>query len=120
MNREQKRAFVKKSKKRGVSADAAKAYAEIISNGAGKTSPKQDIVEGEKVKLNIETIKARQNYEKMSDKYKEFVDSNADTVFTAHVERPTLISLKEEPKWLFWCGDLIKVIGGGEEDVCVN
>lgn len=109
MNREQKRAFVKKAKKRGVSDDAAKAYAEIISNGAGQTTPKQDIAEDEKVKLNIETIKTRQNYERMSNKYKEFVDSNADTVFTAHVERPTLISLKEEPKWLFWCGDLIKV-----------
>ena len=104
MNREQKRAFVKKAKKRGVSANAAKAYAEIISNGA-----KQDIAEDEKVRLNIETIKARQNYEKMSDKYKEFVDTNADTIFTAHIERPTLISLKEEPKWLFWCGDLIKM-----------
>lgn len=109
MNREQKRAFVKKSKKQGISADVAKAYADIISNGAGKTSPKQDIVEDERVKLNIETIKARQNYERMSDKYKEFVETNADTIFTAHVERPTLISLKEEPKWLFWCGDLIKV-----------
>lgn len=109
MNREQKRAFVKKAKKRGVSANAAKAYVEIISNGAGQTTPKQDIAEDEKVKLNIETIKARQNYEKMSDKYKEFVDTNADTIFTAHIERPTLISLKEEPKWLFWCGDLIKM-----------
>lgn len=109
MNREQKRAFVKKAKKKGVSADAAKAYAEIISNGAGKTSPKQDIVEDEKVKLNVENLKARQNYARMSDPYKEFIDANVDTVFTAHVERPTLISLKEEPKWLFWCGDLIKV-----------
>ena len=117
MNREQKRAFVKKSKKRSVSADAAKAYAEIISNGAGETSPKQDIVEGEKVKLNVENLKARQNYERMTDLYKEFIDANVNTVFTAHVERPTLISLKEEPKWLFWCGDLIKVKKDGLEDV---
>lgn len=120
MNREQKRAFVKKAKKRGVSVDAAKAYAEIISNGAGKTSPKQDIVEGEKVKLNVENLKARQNYERMTDLYKEFIDANVDTVFTAHVERPTLISLKEEPKWLFWCGDLIKVKEDGVEDVYIN
>jgi hypothetical protein len=109
MNREQKRAFVKRAKKRGTDEKAAKAYAEIISNGAGKTSPKQDIVEDEKVKLNVENLKARQNYARMSDTYKEFIDANIDTVFTAHVERPTLISLKEEPKWLFWCGDLIKV-----------
>ena len=102
MNREQKRAFVKKAKERGVSANAAKAYSEIISNGTGQATPKQDIAEDEKVKLNIETIKARQNY-------KEFVDTNADTIFTAHIERTTLISLKEEPTWLFWCGDLIKM-----------
>lgn len=109
MNREQKRAFVKKAKKNGVGVNAAKAYAEIISGGAGKPSPKQDIVENEKVKLNIENLKARQNYDRMSDKYKEFVETNTDTIFTAHVEKPTLVSLKEEPKWLFWCGDLIKV-----------
>lgn len=109
MNREQKRAFVKKAKKKGVGANEAKAYAEIISHGTGTHTPPQDIVEDEKVKLNIESIKARQNYERMSDKYKEFVNSNADTVFTAHVEQPTLISLKEEPRWLFWSGDLIRV-----------
>lgn len=109
MNREQKRAFVKKAKKKGVGTDAAKAYAEIISSGAGEPSPKQEIVEAERVRLNIENLKARQNYERMSDKYKEFVETNANTIFTAHVEKPTLISLKEEPKWLFWCGDLIKV-----------
>lgn len=112
MNREQKRAFVKKAKKKGFATNEAKAYAEIISGGAGEPSPKQDIKEDERVKLNIENLKARQNYEKMSTAYKEFVDANADTIFTAHVEKPTLISLKEEPKWLFWCGDLIKV---GEE-----
>ena len=109
MNREQKRNFVKKAKKRGVNADEAKAYAEIISGGAGTPTPSQDITEGEKVRLNLENIKARKNYKIMSEKYKEFVETNAETVFTAHVERPTLISLSEEPRWLFWCGDLIKV-----------
>ena len=112
MNREQKRAFVKKAKKRGTSEKAAKAYAEIISSGSGTPTPPQEIVEGEKIKLDIDKIKERKNYEIMSDEYKEFVDKNTDTVFTAHVERPTLISLNEEPKWLFWCGDLIKVKEG--------
>lgn len=114
MNRGQKRNFVKKAKKRGIAADVAKAYAEIINSGAGEVSPRQEIVEDEKIRLNIENLKARQNYSMMSDLYKEFIDANENTVFTAHVERPTLVSLKEEPKWLFWCGDLIKV--GSDEN----
>ena len=109
MNREQKRAFVKKAKKRGTSEKAAKAYAEIISGGSGTPTPPQNIQEGEKIRLDIDKIKARQNYEIMNEEYKKFVNENAETIFTAHVEKPTLISLQEEPRWLFWCGDLIKV-----------
>ena len=45
----------------------------------------------------------------MADAYKEFVDASEDVVFTAHVERENMISLVEEPKWLFWSGDLEKV-----------
>lgn len=109
MNREQKRAFVKRAKKKGVKGTEAKAYAEIISGGAGQNTAPQDITEGEKIKLNLEAIKSRKNYEVMSGKYKDFVNSNVDTIFTAHVERGSLISLHEEPKWLFWSGDLIKL-----------
>lgn len=109
MNREQKRAFVKRAKKKGVGTEAAKAYAEIISNGSGKPTPPQDIVEGEKIKLNLKNITSRANYDNMSDKYKIFVNENENTIFTAHVEKPNLISFAEEPKWLFWSGDLIKV-----------
>lgn len=111
MNREQKRAFVKKAQKKGVSKKTAEAYAEIMDMGDGKVIEPQDIQEGEKVKLNSEIIKARRNYENMSDKYKSFIEANADKVFTAHLERPTLISFVEEPSWLFYSGDLIKVEG---------
>ena len=45
----------------------------------------------------------------MADAYKEFVDASEGVVFTAHVERENMISLVEEPKWLFWSGDLEKV-----------
>ncbi len=116
INREQKRAFVKKAQKKGVDKDIAKTYAEIFGSGAGTPTPPQDIVEGEKVKLDIGKIKARRNYERMTAKYKEFIDNNIDTVFTAHIERKTLVSFVEEPKWLFWSGDLIKLtIEGGEQ-----
>lgn len=109
MNREQKRAFVKNAKKKGVKTTEAKAYAEIIGSGAGKNTDAQEISEGEKVMLNIQAIVSRKNYERMNDKYKEFVNNSTDKVFTAHVEHKNLISLVEEPKWLFWSGDLIKI-----------
>lgn len=112
MNREQKRAFVKKAQKKGVSKKTAEAYAEIMDMGDRKIIEPQDIQEGEKVRLNLENIKTRQNYGHMTDKYKAFVETNIDTVFTAHIERPTLISFVEEPSWLFYSGDLIKI---GEE-----
>lgn len=108
MNREQRRAFVKNAKSKGVSQKAAEAYAAILDRGVGKVTPAQTIEEGEQVMLNLDTLKARQNYERMSELYKQFVEESSSKVFTAHVERPNLISLKEEPKWLFWSGDLIK------------
>ena len=42
-------------------------------------------------------------------KYKDFIESAGDTVFTARQERKNLISLEESPQWLFWSGDLIIV-----------
>lgn len=45
----------------------------------------------------------------MNPKYKEFVEANADTVFTAHLEKDTLVSLKEQPEWIFWSGNLIRI-----------
>lgn len=108
MNREQKRALTKKAHQQGMSKKLAKAYAEIAS-GTGEHTKSQGFSEGDKVRLNIEAIKARKNYEYMSAKYKAFVDEAADVIFTAHIERENLISLQEEPKWLFWSGDLLKV-----------
>ena len=115
MNRQQKRDFVKRAKKRGVKESEAKAYANIISRGTGVNTPSQEITEGEKIKLNVEAITNRRNYGDMSPDYKEFVESNTDTVFTAHVEKKTLISLNENPRWLFWCGDLVRIKDNSEE-----
>ena len=109
MNRQQKRAFVKKAQSKGISKDAAKAYLAIREAGLDKLSLPKQFQEGDKVKLDVEKIKRRKDYERLNPRYKEFVESNADTVFTAHLERETLISLKEQPEWLFWSGSLIKV-----------
>ena len=108
MNREQRRAFVKRAKKRGVKEAEAKTYASIISNGTGNHTEPIDFEEGDKAMLNIEAIKARKNYEKMSQKYREFVESNDGVQFTVHKENKNLISFTEHPQWLFWSGDLLK------------
>lgn len=116
MNREQRRAVEKKARKNGMSKELAKTYAAIAS-GTGEHTKRQDFEEGEAVQLNVPVIKARKNYERMSPAYKEFVERNEGVVFHAHIERQTLVSLLEEPKWWFWSVDLIKVKNEGEEEV---
>lgn len=111
MNRQQRRAFVKKAKSKGISKNAAEAYIAIKEAGLDRLSLPKQFQEGDKVKLDVEKIKRRKDYDKMNPKYKEFVESNVDTIFTAHLERETLISFKEQPEWLFWSGSLIKVKG---------
>lgn len=113
MNRQERRSLEKRVRKNGATANDAKAYVQTLSNadairtsGAGTPSPPKKFEEGDKVLLSIERIKARQNYDKMAESYKEFVNASSGKVFTVHVERGNMISLIEEPKWLFWSGDL--------------
>lgn len=116
MNREQKRALAKRAQKHGMSKELAKTYAEITSGTGEHTNP-QTFEEGDRIRLNVKAIKARKNYERMSPMYKEFVETAGNTVYTAHIERTNLISLTEEPKWLFWSGDLVKVADEETADV---
>lgn len=111
MNRAQRRNFVKNQRKKGISKNDATRFAKIISNGVGTYSEPNEIAEDDKVMINIDSVKVRKNFDLMSEKYKDFVNSAEGKVFTAHVERTNSISLKEEPKWLFWSGDLLKVEG---------
>ena len=112
MNREQRRSLAKRAQKNGMSKELAKTFAEIAS-GTGEHTKPQTFEDGNKVRLNLEAITSRKNYERMSPLYKEFVESAGDTVYTVHVERGNLISLVEEPKWLFWSGDLINATDTG-------
>lgn len=109
MNREQRRKMVKIATKNGVNKEHAKAYA-AISKGTGTHTEAKSFDEDDKLMLNIDAIKSRKNYAVMNPKYKDFVDSSEGKIFTAHKENNNLISLKEDPRWLFWSGDLIKVI----------
>ena len=101
MNRKQKRDFINKARKKGIKKSDAIAYL--------ATQECSEIKEGDKVKLNVSKIKASPDYPIMRPDYKEFVEKNVEKIFTAHYEKEVLVSLVEEPKWLFWRGNLIKV-----------
>lgn len=103
MNRAERRAFIKKAKQNGVSKEVAEAYL------AAKTSAIPKFREDDKVRLNVQRIQSQPNYEGLNPRYKEFVETNSSTVFTVHVEKETLVSLKEQPEWLFWIGHLLPV-----------
>lgn len=73
---------------------------------------KTPIKDGDKVKLNIKSIKSHPDYFSLSDEYKNFIDENKDTIFTVNSENnrlKSIVGLVEEPCWLFWVGDLIKI-----------
>lgn len=70
-----------------------------------------------KVKLNYNQIVSRNDYKKLKQSYKDFVENNKETIFTTNnsediSKTAKLVSLKEDeadPKWLFWVGDLMLV-----------
>lgn len=71
---------------------------------------------GDKVRINLKEIKASETYKCLSQKYKDFVESHTEDVFTVELNEnfPTghIVNLKEDttkPKWLFFIGNLIKV-----------
>lgn len=75
-------------------------------------------VEGEKVRLKTKQITERKDWVTKNKKYKDFVTSNHDTVFTIHFEEKyaknhVLACFEEaDTKWLFWVGDLERVKDG--------
>jgi len=74
------------------------------------------IPEGVKVKLDIDEIMAQPDYLNLTEKYRTWVESHQNDVFTVEYEEkygrvPKLVVLKEDttkPQWIFWVGDLIK------------
>ena len=110
LNRDKRRKFIKEAKKKGIPKEYIDAYLAKISG------EEQDrIEENDQVMVNVERIKRNKNYNSMLDRYKEFIENCDGKVFKAHVEDGGLISLKENPEWLFWEGDLIKYEGDIDE-----
>lgn len=107
MNREKRRQVEKTLRARGVSQEITSIYTEALKYTDKKPDVADAVPDGAHVKIDVSKIKSRKDYASKSEKYKQFIESNADAVFTAKLERSGLLSLIERPEWLFWCGDLI-------------
>lgn len=106
MNRQQTRKLRKDAKKKKIDEAVTELYISMKKNGMETPNLPQEIQTGDKVSLDLEKITTRRNYDRMSPAYREFVENSGDMVFTAMKEQGNLISLQEEPQWLFWSGDL--------------
>ncbi len=109
MNREQRRTL-EKCKKRMRSHAAYKLMQDT----------QNPLHEGERVRLNVDRIMNRKDYTRLTEEYRSFVESSRGKTFTVHLHRKrkdgfsAMIELAEQPKWLFWYDDLIRVKTGGE------
>lgn len=110
MNRKQKRKFMKIASNRGADKTVVDVYLRLKENGVEDLN----IKDGDKVRLNLRAIQSHPDYPKLSLSYRQFVEDNAETVFTAEYESEKnigkLVCLHEDSaRWHFWPGDLIKV-----------
>lgn len=106
MNREQKRNFVKKARKHGMSKENAEKFVKIADQNGNHYTPMQEIHTGDKVVLRVDELKAKKNYSLMNPEYRTFVENSDGVIYTAVCERAELIHMEEQPRWLFWCGDM--------------
>lgn len=67
---------------------------------------KKRFKDGDKVKLNVDKISGRKDFEVKSEPYSEFVLSNRNTVFTAKMIQNNIVCFEEDTRWLFWDEDL--------------
>lgn len=103
LNREQRR----KLDKQGYDGNKIAAIMDAVDDN-------QLIKEGEKVKLDVKKITSRDDWQKLTERYRTFVMENANTVFTVKYEEkyggtPSLVTFDEDNTWLFWVGDLIVI-----------
>jgi len=76
---------------------------------------KECLLEGDKVKLDVKKIKRHPSWHSYTSNYREFVEYNADAIFTVEYNetrenKPNLVCLKEDtgdPKLLWWDGELL-------------
>ena len=110
MNRNDKRKFEKELKAKGYKHNEIEKMIlikEIMDN-------KKYLQEGQKVKLNLDKIKSHPDYNKLTEKYKIWVEDHKDDIFTVTYDKkyqinPVLVCLEEDeniPRWLFYEGEL--------------
>lgn len=77
----------------------------------------RELKEGDTVRLKYSQICNRKDWNNKSEKYKQFICDNKDSIFTVEADYsgrfpfPSFVCLKEdetEPKWIFWEGDVEK------------
>lgn len=107
MNKEQKRKYIKKLKDKGFSQKDIDLY--VRYKELSETSI--DLPEGIKVRLDVGNIKSHPDYPRFTEKYRNWVDSNKDSLFTVEYIKDgrsnhNVVTLKEDDfKWRFWTGD---------------
>lgn len=113
MNRKQKRALDSKKNRKKLKL--------LLAEMESQMGSQEDdfIQDGDLVQLDVDRIMSRKEYPKMQEEYRGFVESSRGKTFTAHPYNQkrdgfaAKIELKEEPRWLFWSGDVILVESGG-------
>lgn len=126
MNREERRAAVKKLTKKGLTKESAITFVKKMN--AITTNP-ITAWEGEKVTLDYNRIISYPDWKQMREDYRNWVTEHKNDIFTVEFdplkkERQTadynsLVQFAEDetnPKWLFWAGDLIPVEGQTRPD----
>ena len=119
MNREERRAAVKKLTKKGLTKESAITFVKRIDS---ITTNPITTWEGEKVTLDYNRIISYPDWKKMREDYRNWVTEHKNDIFTCEKDDSlkdddTRVQLAEdtnEVKWLFHTSDLILVDENGE------
>lgn len=111
MNRSQRRATDKKLR----SVKGYNLYKKLVESSMKQPATDDMLEDGEQVKINVDQIMGRKEWDRLNPNYRAFVQQNRDTVFTAKIRRrsaggyPVVIDLVGFDTWSFWSGDLIRM-----------
>lgn len=112
MNREQGRKLKKAAKAKGINPHFTDIFIKMKQQDY---SPPITLVEGDKVRLNVAAIRNHPDYDRLTEKYRNFIQEHSDDIFTVifdehRKDNPFVVCLQEDTDgWLFYSDDLIKV-----------
>lgn len=117
MNRAQRRLLDKKLRANGISQ-----FDKLVLASYAKAAEEDMLEDGDTVRLDVDRMMAREEWKRLNPKYKEFVQKNRDTEFTARIRSrssggyPVIVELDGCDTWTFWEGDLIRVTEDAAND----